>query len=181
MKTALLVGGLPIAQQLHRLKTGVQVQYSEHSVLILICPTKFKSRCPLQMIIATPARLNDIIDNHPSDIELADVEALVMDEVDCLLQMGFEPQVHCTCTHVHVHMCINRLAVHSMWYVLYWFTILFASFLGGKGTWNPTHTHLFPHSLHSLMLTLAHWLVEPEPIIRISYNFTSLIQCGHES
>lgn len=49
------------------------------------------------MIIATPARLNDIIDNHPSDIDLADVDVLVLDEVDCLLQMGFEPQVR--------HMC----------------------------------------------------------------------------
>ena len=52
------------------------------------------------MIVATPARLNDIIANHPSDIDLGDIEALVLDEVDCLLQMGFEPQVHggLTCT-----------------------------------------------------------------------------------
>ena len=49
-----------------------------------------------QIIIATPARLNDIIDNHPSDIDLADIEALVLDEVDCLLQMGFEAQVRTT-------------------------------------------------------------------------------------
>ena len=47
----------------------------------------------VQMIIATPAQLNDIITNHPSDIDLGDVEALVLDEVDCLLQMGFESQV----------------------------------------------------------------------------------------
>ena len=47
----------------------------------------------IQMIIATPAQLNDIIANHPSDIDLGDIEALVLDEVDCLLQMGFEPQV----------------------------------------------------------------------------------------
>ena len=50
------------------------------------------------MIVATPARLNDIIDNHPSDIELADVEVFVLDEVDCLLQMGFEPQVLIQCS-----------------------------------------------------------------------------------
>lgn len=49
------------------------------------------------MIIATPARLNDIITNHPSDIDLGDIEALVLDEVDCLLQMGFEPQVGSLC------------------------------------------------------------------------------------
>ena len=47
----------------------------------------------IQIIVATPARLNDIIANHPSDIDLGDIEALVLDEVDCLLQMGFEPQV----------------------------------------------------------------------------------------
>lgn len=52
------------------------------------------------MIVATPARLNDIIENHPSDINLADIEALVLDEVDCLLQMGFEPQVY-TIQSVH--------------------------------------------------------------------------------
>ena len=43
------------------------------------------------MIIATPGRFNDIIANHPSDIDLGDIEVLVLDEVDCLLQMGFEP------------------------------------------------------------------------------------------
>ncbi len=69
MRTALIVGGIPVAQQLHRLRSGVQI------------------------LIATPARLNDIITHHTSDIELMDVEMLVVDEVDCLLQMGFENQV----------------------------------------------------------------------------------------
>lgn len=96
MKTALLVGGIPIAQQLHRLKTEIQV-----CLLIFICGEWFSNWFSfLQMIVATPARLNDIIDNHPSDINLADIEALVLDEVDCLLQMGFEPQVY-TIQSVH--------------------------------------------------------------------------------
>ncbi len=69
MRTALIVGGVSVAQQLHRLRSGVQI------------------------VIATPARLNDIIVHHTSDIELMDVEILVVDEVDCLLQMGFENQV----------------------------------------------------------------------------------------
>jgi superfamily II DNA/RNA helicase len=43
--------------------------------------------------VCTPARLNDIIENHPQDIELADVEMFVVDEVDCMLSMGFETQV----------------------------------------------------------------------------------------
>ena len=69
MRTALIVGGVPLPQQLHRLRTGVQV------------------------VIATPARLNDIITHHTSEIELMDIEVFVVDEVDCLLQMGFENQV----------------------------------------------------------------------------------------
>ena len=69
MRTALIVGGVPLPQQLHRLRTGVQV------------------------VIATPARLNDIITHHTSEIELMDIEIFVVDEVDCLLQMGFENQV----------------------------------------------------------------------------------------
>lgn len=45
------------------------------------------------MIVATPARLNDVIENHSKDIELAEVSVFVLDEVDCLLSMGFELQV----------------------------------------------------------------------------------------
>ena len=75
MRTALLVGGLPIAQQLYRLKSGVQ------------------------MIVATPARLNDITDNHPADIDLSDIETFLLDEVDCLLHLGFETQV------IHTRKC----------------------------------------------------------------------------
>ena len=69
MKTALVVGGLPIASQLHRLRGGAQ------------------------FVIATPARLNDVLENHSSSVDLSDIGAFVLDEVDCLLQMGFETQV----------------------------------------------------------------------------------------
>ena len=44
-------------------------------------------------MVATPARLNDMIENHFEDIELGEVELFVLDEVDCLLNMGFESQV----------------------------------------------------------------------------------------
>lgn len=44
-------------------------------------------------MVATPARLNDVIENHFADIELADIKIFVLDEVDCLLSMGFESQV----------------------------------------------------------------------------------------
>ncbi|KAL5482070.1 hypothetical protein EMCRGX_G022351 [Ephydatia muelleri] len=69
MKTALLVGGLPIANQLHRLRKGVQI------------------------LVATPARLIDIITNHAEEVDLSSVSSLVLDEVDSLLHLGFEIQV----------------------------------------------------------------------------------------
>ena len=67
MKTALLVGGLPLPPQLHRLRSGVQ------------------------MIVATPGRFLEII--AQSGVELCFVKIFVLDEVDTMLQMGFEHQV----------------------------------------------------------------------------------------
>ena len=58
MRTALLVGGLPLANQLHRLRTGVQVGPGFYSAC---------SNCSLppgQVVVATPARLLDILENH---------------------------------------------------------------------------------------------------------------------
>lgn len=69
MRTALIVGGLPIANQLHRLRKGAQV------------------------LVATPARLIDIITNHADEVDLSSVTSLVLDEVDSLLHLGFELQV----------------------------------------------------------------------------------------
>lgn len=69
MLTALLVGGIPIAQQLHRLKSCIKV------------------------VIATPARLQDILENHASSLNLSYIKTLVLDEVDSLLQMGFHKQI----------------------------------------------------------------------------------------
>ncbi|KAI8526303.1 hypothetical protein RHMOL_Rhmol13G0298000 [Rhododendron molle] len=66
-KTALVVGGDPMAGQLHRINQGVGV------------------------IIATPGRLIDLLTKH--DIELDNVSVLVLDEVDLMLQRGFHEQV----------------------------------------------------------------------------------------
>lgn len=66
-KTALVVGGDPMAGQLHRINQGVGV------------------------IIATPGRLIDLLIKH--DIELDNVSVLVLDEVDLMLQRGFHEQV----------------------------------------------------------------------------------------
>ena len=69
MKTALLVGGNPLPQQLHRMEQGVQI------------------------LIATPGRLNDILKNHNDKCDLRFVQMFVLDEVDTMLQLGFQAQV----------------------------------------------------------------------------------------
>lgn len=67
MKTVLLVGGLPLPPQLHRLRQHVKV------------------------IIATPGRLLDII--KQSAVSLSGIKVVVVDEADTMLKMGFQQQV----------------------------------------------------------------------------------------
>ncbi|XP_048473561.1 probable ATP-dependent RNA helicase DDX59 [Rhincodon typus] len=67
MRTALLVGGMPLPPQLHRLKQSIQV------------------------IIATPGRLLEILKQEA--INLCGMQIVVVDEVDTMLKMGFQQQV----------------------------------------------------------------------------------------
>ncbi|NWR70876.1 DDX59 helicase, partial [Centropus unirufus] len=67
MRTVLLVGGLPLPPQLHRLKQSVKV------------------------IIATPGRLVEIL--KQSSVRLHGIKIVVVDEVDTMLKMGFQEQV----------------------------------------------------------------------------------------
>uniref|UniRef100_G3P290 RNA helicase n=1 Tax=Gasterosteus aculeatus TaxID=69293 RepID=G3P290_GASAC len=67
MRTALLVGGMPLPQQLHRLKSNIKI------------------------IIATPGRLLDILKQKA--VQLDKVKVVVVDEVDTMLKMGFQQQV----------------------------------------------------------------------------------------
>ncbi|XP_040263668.1 probable ATP-dependent RNA helicase DDX59 isoform X2 [Bufo bufo] len=67
MKTALLVGGMPLPPQLHRLRQNVQV------------------------IIATPGRLLEIISQNA--VNLGELKILILDEADTMLKMGFQQQV----------------------------------------------------------------------------------------
>ncbi|XP_059533844.1 probable ATP-dependent RNA helicase DDX59 isoform X2 [Myotis daubentonii] len=74
MKTALLVGGLPLPPQLHRLRQHVKV------------------------VIATPGRLLDIL--KQGSVQLRGVKIAVVDEADTMLKMGFQQQVLDVLEHV---------------------------------------------------------------------------------
>ncbi|XP_029110517.1 putative ATP-dependent RNA helicase DDX59 [Scleropages formosus] len=67
MRTALLVGGMPLPPQLHRLKQSIK------------------------MIIATPGRLLEIL--KQGAVQLDRVKVIVIDEADTMLKMGFQQQV----------------------------------------------------------------------------------------
>ncbi|KAF3835229.1 hypothetical protein F7725_027787 [Dissostichus mawsoni] len=74
MRTALLVGGMPLPQQLHRLKSSIKV------------------------IIATPGRLIEILKQKAVQLDM--VKVVVVDEVDTMLKMGFQQQVLEVLEHV---------------------------------------------------------------------------------
>lgn len=67
MRTALLVGGMPLPPQLHRLKSSIKI------------------------VIATPGRLIEILKQKA--VQLDKVKVVVVDEVDTMLKMGFQQQV----------------------------------------------------------------------------------------
>lgn len=67
MRTALLVGGMPLPPQLHRLKQNIKI------------------------VIATPGRLLEILKQKA--VRLDNVRAVVVDEADTMLKMGFQQQV----------------------------------------------------------------------------------------
>ncbi|KAI4829373.1 hypothetical protein KUCAC02_023417 [Chaenocephalus aceratus] len=74
MRTALLVGGMPLPQQLHRLKSSIKI------------------------IIATPGRLIEILKQKAVQLDM--VKVVVVDEVDTMLKMGFQQQVLEVLEHV---------------------------------------------------------------------------------
>ncbi|XP_016382461.1 putative ATP-dependent RNA helicase DDX59 [Sinocyclocheilus rhinocerous] len=67
MRTALLVGGMPLPPQLHRLKQNIKI------------------------VIATPGRLLEILKQKA--VRLDNIRAVVVDEADTMLKMGFQQQV----------------------------------------------------------------------------------------
>lgn len=67
LKTAVLIGGASMYQQVN------QIRYNPH------------------IIIGTPGRINDHI--KQKTLNLSNITILVLDEADCMLDMGFAPQI----------------------------------------------------------------------------------------
>jgi ATP-dependent RNA helicase RhlE len=74
LRTVAVVGGESAPKQINALKTGVDI------------------------LIATPGRLNDLIER--GCVRLGSIEVLVLDEADRMLDMGFLPQVRRIIKHV---------------------------------------------------------------------------------
>ncbi|KAF4533100.1 hypothetical protein B566_EDAN003820 [Ephemera danica] len=67
-RSVCLIGGIPKHMQLNTIRSGVEI------------------------VVATPGRLNDLVQS--GDISLEDVSFLVLDEADEMLDQGFEPQIN---------------------------------------------------------------------------------------
>ncbi|KAI9025986.1 P-loop containing nucleoside triphosphate hydrolase protein [Phycomyces nitens] len=68
-RTALLIGGSPVADNIHRLRKGVQI------------------------IIGTPGRVLELVKEHPNLFRPWRIQMLVLDEADAMFTLGFGPQV----------------------------------------------------------------------------------------
>lgn len=85
MRTALLVGGMPLPPQLHRLKHIIKARsaFSHRSFTVLslyrVLTPRSASLNPLQIIIATPGRLLEILKQKA--VQLDKVKVVVIDEV----------------------------------------------------------------------------------------------------
>jgi superfamily II DNA/RNA helicase len=83
LRTALVVGGRPLPNQVYRLKSGVGVRGSISKRLSFSYSTPFRLWIvdPWQIIVATPGRLLDVLEKEPS-VTLDNIRVLVLDEVD---------------------------------------------------------------------------------------------------
>ena len=54
--------------------------------------SKLKRRAP-ELLVATPGRLNDLLENHGLQSQMKALSVMVFDEADQLLEMGFRPAI----------------------------------------------------------------------------------------
>ncbi|KAI8981764.1 P-loop containing nucleoside triphosphate hydrolase protein [Mycotypha africana] len=69
IRTALLIGGQPMANQLYRLKQGVQI------------------------IVGTPGRILEMLTYHPKLVRAWRIRMMVLDEADAMFHLGFATQI----------------------------------------------------------------------------------------
>jgi len=74
LKVALITGGIAAKPQMNKLRIGVDI------------------------IVATPGRLLDLVTNH--NIKISSVNTLVIDEADTMLDFGFMPDVEKICQRI---------------------------------------------------------------------------------
>ena len=85
-------GGAGIAEQIAMLKRGAEVRMFAHGCVAAVRLTY--RRCHLQIIVATPGRLIDMLCANSGRVtNLRRVTYVVLDEADRMFDMGFEPQV----------------------------------------------------------------------------------------
>jgi ATP-dependent RNA helicase DDX5/DBP2 len=69
----------------------------------------------VEVVIATPGRLNDLLDTAPRKCDLSHVRYLVLDEADKMLDMGFEPQIRSILQHLSADRPRQTLLFSATW------------------------------------------------------------------
>jgi superfamily II DNA/RNA helicase len=90
------------------------------AIVLLIFPI----HAGVEIIIATPGRLIDMIESHHTNLRR--VTYLVLDEADRMLDMGFEPQIKKIVSQVHStplpfsYSCINNPPAFLIIFLLFY-------------------------------------------------------------
>jgi len=66
----------------------------------------------VEIVIATPGRLIDMIESHHTNLRR--VTYLVLDEADRMLDMGFEPQIKKIISQVYLFLWLLHAMLHSI-------------------------------------------------------------------
>ncbi|KAJ1479634.1 P-loop containing nucleoside triphosphate hydrolase protein, partial [Baffinella frigidus] len=81
------------ALQLATYHTGLKVQCVVGGTNIATDKRKLKDGAPPQILVGTPGRLNDLLENEGLAARLKGLRCLIFDEADQLLGMGFRPAI----------------------------------------------------------------------------------------
>ena len=97
IRTVAVIGGLSREEQGFRLRMGCEVMY----IHFVLTHNLFSNFCfSLKIVIATPGRLIDVLENRY--LVLSQCTYIVLDEADRMIDMGFEPDVQKILEHMPV-------------------------------------------------------------------------------